>query len=102
MKIELRFLSPAVHIVQFCHPPKRINVPEDGDHVDQYTNSGLTKTTRLSTWFELNKANDVARSLAFGETPTRFVWNKTERKFYWVARSFCSGRIFFSTMFSFI
>lgn len=68
-------------------------VLEDDEHYEGHVSRVLAKSSRLSSWFELNKVKDVARMFTFGGIPTRFIWNKTEKKFYFIARGLCIGRI---------
>nr|XP_012567255.2 ATP-dependent DNA helicase RRM3-like isoform X1 [Cicer arietinum]XP_027186627.1 ATP-dependent DNA helicase RRM3-like isoform X1 [Cicer arietinum]XP_027186628.1 ATP-dependent DNA helicase RRM3-like isoform X1 [Cicer arietinum]XP_027186629.1 ATP-dependent DNA helicase RRM3-like isoform X1 [Cicer arietinum] len=89
------FREPAVEHLSFhLHGQQTIYFPESM-RISTILNREGIETTMFTEWMKMNSVDMEARQLTYAEFPTKYVWNKTSKKWTRRKNGRCVGRIYY-------
>ena len=83
-KFDLHHRFPPVDRLHFHLPNEQSVVFDPSESIDFQLEKASANTTKFLAYMDLNKENELARSLLYVEIPKHFVWNSQEKK--WTER----------------
>ncbi|CAJ2653406.1 unnamed protein product [Trifolium pratense] len=93
---DVNYREPSVERLTFHLENEQSVIFPDDACIEDILNKPYARCTKFIAWMEANKKYPEARQLTYGEFPTRFVWNKDERRWKPRKRGFSIGRLHFA------
>ncbi|GJX76229.1 uncharacterized protein Tco_0323040 [Tanacetum coccineum] len=93
LKYEVVYRTPAVERLPFHLPGQQQVVYDEDDDIDDVLNKPSVASTKFLAWMDINKTNDLAKTLTYAEFPTKFVWIAQKRIWQERKRGYAVGRI---------
>ncbi|GJW41620.1 ATP-dependent DNA helicase PIF1-like protein [Tanacetum coccineum] len=93
LKYKVVYRTPAVERLPFHLPGQQQVVYDEDDDIDDVLNKPSVASTKFLAWMDINKTNDLAKTLTYAEFPTKFVWIAQKRIWQERKRGYAVGRI---------
>ncbi|XP_035831966.1 uncharacterized protein LOC110870312 [Helianthus annuus] len=81
---DIHYRYPSVIRLPFHLPDQQNVIYGPDDELENILNKPSISSTMFLSWMEVNKNNELARTLTYVEFPTKFVWNSQDRT--WTTR----------------
>jgi hypothetical protein len=78
-KLPIHHQQPAVMSLQVHLPGQHMVVFNTNDTIEEVTAQAEQENTMLTSFFTLNRDNELAREYTYQELPLHFVWNKRHK-----------------------
>ncbi|XP_045821940.1 uncharacterized protein LOC123914810 [Trifolium pratense] len=93
---DVNYREPSVERLTFHLEDEQPVIFPDDASIEDIVDKPYAKCTKFIAWMEANKQYPEARQLTYGEFPSRFVWNKSGRRWTPRKQGFSIGRIHFA------
>nr|GEU47534.1 hypothetical protein [Tanacetum cinerariifolium] len=93
LKYEVVYRTSAVERLPFHLPGQQQVVYGEDDEIDDVVNKPSVASTKFLAWIDINKTNDLAKTLTYAEFPTKFVWITQKKNLARKKKSYVVGRI---------
>lgn len=92
-KYQCCYRSTSVMRLSFHLPGEQLIYFKADDEVEKVLNREDLDNSMFLAWFELNKVNDLAKTLTYVDIPTMFTYNSKDKTFKLREKGFAIGRI---------